>query len=111
MPGVHVSPRYQYFQLCTATRRSCRDAPVAFKIMRIALIISLILLCSVPCFAQQSDTPISRPSVPDSVKDLLERAAKLSQAGRGRLAITLIQEAIKISPDSPALHLALGNEL
>ena len=80
--------------------------------MRIALIISLaLLLCSVPCFAQQSDTSVSRPSVPGSVKDLLDRAAKLSQAGRGRLAITMIREAIKISPNSPALHLALGNEL
>jgi tetratricopeptide (TPR) repeat protein len=79
--------------------------------MRIALIITLILLtCLTPGLAQQSRTSASQPTVPKNVGDLLERAAKLSQAGRGSLAITLIQEAIRISPDSPAPHLALGTE-
>ena len=79
-------------------------------IMRIALIISVILLWLAPCFAQQSNTSRAVQPAPKNVVELLERAAKLSQAGRGSLAITLIEEAIRLSPNSPAPHLALGNE-
>ncbi|MDT4953676.1 MAG: protein O-mannosyl-transferase [Acidobacteriota bacterium] len=78
--------------------------------MRIALIITLILACLSPCLAQQPSPFASQPTVSKNVSDLLERAAKLSQAGRGSLAITLIQEAVRISPDSPQPHLALGTE-
>jgi len=79
--------------------------------MRIALIISLTLFCFTQGLAQQSNASTSQPSVPKNVSDLLDRATKLSQAGRGQLAITLLQEALKISPNTAAVHIALGNEL
>lgn len=94
------------------SRVAAADAviPVAFKLMRIALIISFILFSFTLCFAQQSNASASAQAVPKNVSDLLERATKLSQAGRGQLAITVIEEAIKIAPNSSAPHLALGNE-
>lgn len=78
--------------------------------MRIALIILLLSIRLTPDLGQQTNTPTSPPPVPQKVSDLLERATKLSQAGRGQLAITLIQEAVRIAPHSAAVHLALGNE-
>lgn len=78
--------------------------------MRIALIVPLILIFLTPSFAQQSNASASVQAVPKNVSDLLDRATKLSQAGRGALAITVIEEAIKLAPNSFAPHLALGNE-
>lgn len=100
-----------FLERCSPTSCATRRAAPITLVMRIALIILLFLVCLTPCFGQQANPSTSPPPVPKSVSDLLERATKLSQAGRGQLAITLIQEAMRIAPDSPAVHLALGNEL
>jgi tetratricopeptide (TPR) repeat protein len=49
--------------------------------------------------------------VPKAARDTLERAQKLSQEGKGPLALALIQEALKLFPQYFEAHLALGNEL
>lgn len=94
-----------------ATQHKIVPIPGFQEIMRIALIISVVLMCYTHGLAQQSSAAASQPGVPQSVGDLLERAKKLSQAGRGQLAITLIQEAVRIAPNSLAVRVALGNEL
>lgn len=92
------------------TSHASRRATPVILMMRMALIILLLQVYLTTSLAQQANPSTSLPSVPQSVSDLLERATKLSKAGRGQLAITLIQEAMRISPDSPAVYLALGNE-
>lgn len=49
--------------------------------------------------------------VPKSARVVLERAQKLSQEGKSLLALTMMQEALKLFPDYFEAHLALGNEL
>ena len=50
-------------------------------------------------------------SVPKAARDIYERAMKLSDAGKGRLAVAMLEEAIRLSPDYLDAHLATGNEL
>jgi tetratricopeptide (TPR) repeat protein len=50
-------------------------------------------------------------SVPKAARDIYERAMKLSDAGKGQLAVAMLEEAIKLSPDYLDAHLALGSEL
>jgi Tfp pilus assembly protein PilF len=49
--------------------------------------------------------------VPKGARDTLERAQKLSQEGKGPLALVMIQEALRLFPDYFEAHLALGNQL
>jgi tetratricopeptide (TPR) repeat protein len=49
--------------------------------------------------------------VPQAARDVYERALKLAAAGRPTLAVTMLREAIRISPDYYDAHLALGGEL
>jgi tetratricopeptide (TPR) repeat protein len=49
--------------------------------------------------------------VPKAAREMLERAQKLSQDGKGQLASAMILEALKLFPQYFEAHLALGNEL
>jgi Flp pilus assembly protein TadD len=49
--------------------------------------------------------------VPKAARVTLERAQKLSLEGKSSLALTMMQEALKLFPDYFEAHLALGNEL
>lgn len=77
--------------------------------MRAAVLTFFLLLCPALLLAQQADT--SAPSVPRSASAMLERAIAMARANRGPIAITLMQEAIRIYPEYFAAHLALANEL
>jgi Flp pilus assembly protein TadD len=49
--------------------------------------------------------------VPKAARVTLERAQKFSLEGKSSLALTMMQEALKLFPDYFEAHLALGNEL
>jgi Tfp pilus assembly protein PilF len=53
----------------------------------------------------------SEQGVPKAAYDALERALKLSAAGRVQLAVAMMEEVVKISPGYFDARLALGNEL
>ena len=75
-----------------------------------AAILTLFLLFCSATIPAQLPSP-SAQTVPRNASALLERAIAMSRANRGPIAITLMQEAIRLYPDYFAAHLALGNEL
>ena len=77
--------------------------------MRAAVLTFFLLFCSATIPAQLPSPSVQ--TVPRNASALLERAIAMSRANRGPIAITLMQEAIRIYPDYFAAHLALGREL
>ncbi len=49
--------------------------------------------------------------VPKAARETLERGQKYAREGKSSLALTMMQEALKIFPDYFEAHLSLGNEL
>lgn len=77
--------------------------------MRAAILTLFLIFCPTVLQARVARSP--QKPIPASASSMLERALAMSKANRGPIAITLMQEAIRIYPDYFAAHLALGNEL
>jgi tetratricopeptide (TPR) repeat protein len=83
---------------------------------RLAWIFSLVAICVGLVAAQQSSSGTTAgagftQNVPSAARGMYERATAMSKAGKGALALTLLEESLKVYPDYFDAHLALGNEL
>jgi tetratricopeptide (TPR) repeat protein len=64
--------------------------------------------------AQQAGAPYGKTftqDVPSAARGMFDRAIRMSKAGKGDLAQTLLKESLKIYPNYFDARLALGNEL
>jgi len=102
------------------------DSTMTDHSSRLVMLIVLFLSTTFAAGAQQRERSTSDPKseerapasaaasaqdVPKAARDTLDRALKMSQAGRTVVALALMQEAVKIYPDFFDAHLALANAL
>ena len=81
---------------------------------RLAWLLPLCAVCFGLAAAQQSSTTARAgftQNVPSAARGMFDRAAAMSKAGKGALALTLLGESLKVYPDYFDARLALGNEL
>lgn len=81
---------------------------------RFVRLICLLACCAQIGVAQQSGVAGGngfRQDVPIAARGMFERALRMSKAGKGELAQTLLRESLRVYPNYFDARLALGNEL
>jgi tetratricopeptide (TPR) repeat protein len=81
---------------------------------RLVWLICLLAYCAHQGVAQQASASYGKSftqDVPIAARGLFDRAIRMSRAGKGDLAQTLLKESLKIYPNYFDARLALGNEL